>query len=79
MTKRNRASLDARRSRESKFQPGEGRIDPMREHIDRLLIQGLDSGEPIELKPEDWSRIRREVRRRVEARRSLAQKDFDTP
>jgi len=36
-----------------------------RERIDQLLVEGLQSGEPRALGPEDWQAIRDQVRERV--------------
>ena len=36
------------------------------ERLEMLLIEGLDSGEPIEISPEYWDRKRRELVARVE-------------
>ncbi len=35
------------------------------ERIEALLIEGLDSGDPIPLDAEEWSRIRRDVEQRL--------------
>ena len=37
--------------------------------LDKLLIEGLNSGPDVEMTSEDWSDIRREVAKRIEARR----------
>jgi antitoxin ParD1/3/4 len=37
------------------------------EKLEKLLIEGLDSGEPVEITPEYWERKRRELVARVEA------------
>ena len=36
------------------------------EKLERLLIEGLDSGEPVEITPEYWERKRRELVARLE-------------
>jgi antitoxin ParD1/3/4 len=33
------------------------------EPLEKLLLEGVDSGEPLPLTKEDWQEIRREVRR----------------
>ena len=40
------------------------------EHLEALLLEGLNSGPATEMTPEDWEAIRQEVRRRVAARPS---------
>jgi antitoxin ParD1/3/4 len=39
------------------------------ERLEALLIEGLDSGDPIEITPEYWERKRRELVARVEEMR----------
>jgi len=36
-----------------------------KERLELLLIEGLDSGDPIPLDAEEWRRIRRDVKRRL--------------
>lgn len=36
------------------------------ERLERLLLEGLDSGEPIELTDERWERLRKRVSARVQ-------------
>ena len=36
-----------------------------KEKLEDLLIGGLDSGDPIPLDPDEWSRIRRDVEQRL--------------
>ncbi len=43
-----------------------------RERLETLLLEGLSSGDDIEMTPEDWDDLRRELVRRVEARRKQA-------
>ncbi|MCC7142213.1 MAG: type II toxin-antitoxin system ParD family antitoxin [Candidatus Eisenbacteria bacterium] len=38
------------------------------ERLERLLLEGLESGDPIEVTPEYWGRKRRELLARAEAR-----------
>lgn len=52
---------------------------PTRKQIDDLLVEGLDSGEPSELRPEDWAGLRRQVRRRLAANALLAEDRRDKP
>lgn len=40
------------------------------EELERKLLQGLDSGEPIEITPEYWERKRRELIERYQPRPS---------
>jgi len=35
------------------------------EKLEALLIEGLDSGDPIPLNPDEWSRIRHDVQQRL--------------
>ena len=37
--------------------------------LERLLIEGLDSGEPTEMTSEDWDDLRRTLRQRVTRRK----------
>lgn len=37
--------------------------------LERLLVEGLGSGDPVALTPEDWQAIRREVRPHVTRKR----------
>ncbi len=41
-----------------------------REHVDSLLVEGLQSGKPSPLTTEDWQEIRDEVRNRVAQNRA---------
>ena len=48
------------------------RQDEQREaeaHLDSLLLQAMESGEPTPMTRKDWDDIRKEVRRRVERRK----------
>ena len=36
-----------------------------RQRVDALLLEGLESGRPVPLTPNDWQEIREEVRARV--------------
>ncbi len=36
-----------------------------KEKLESLLIEGLDSGDPIPLDADEWSRIRRDVEQRI--------------
>ena len=36
--------------------------------LEALLLEGLNSGEPVEITPEFWENIRRRARDRIEAR-----------
>ena len=40
-----------------------------KEQLEALLLEGLDSGEPIEVTPEFWQERRQELKRRVEQRK----------
>lgn len=37
--------------------------------LDAMLLEGLNSGPDVEMTPEDWADIRRELAKRVQARR----------
>ena len=39
-----------------------------RERVDALLLEGLESGEPVSITPEDWVEIREQVRARAARR-----------
>ncbi len=36
-----------------------------RERLDALLLEGLESGDPIPMTPDAWDDVRREVRERI--------------
>ena len=36
-----------------------------RERLEQLLLEGLNSGEPVEVTAEDWAELRSEFRRRL--------------
>jgi antitoxin ParD1/3/4 len=36
--------------------------------LEALLLEGLDSGEPVEVTPEFWEECRRELKRRLDER-----------
>ena len=40
------------------------------ERLERLLVEGLDSGEPVEMTKQDWDEIRRDALARLQERRS---------
>jgi antitoxin ParD1/3/4 len=40
-----------------------------RARLEALLLEGLDSGEPIEITPEYWDQLRAEARQRWDARK----------
>jgi antitoxin ParD1/3/4 len=40
------------------------------EKLEALLLEGIQSGEPTEMTREDWSDIRREALKQLEARKS---------
>ena len=41
-----------------------------KEQLEALLLEGLDSGEPIEVTPEFWQERRQELKRRIKQRES---------
>ncbi len=43
-----------------------------RARLEALLLEGLDSGDPIEMTPESWRELREEARRRAAAQRKNA-------
>jgi antitoxin ParD1/3/4 len=48
------------------------RLDEQREaeaHLDSLLLQAMESGEPTPMTRKDWDDIRKEVKQRVEGRK----------
>jgi antitoxin ParD1/3/4 len=48
------------------------RQDEQREaeaHLDSLLLQAMESGEPTPMTKKDWDDIRKEVKQRVEGRK----------
>ena len=40
------------------------------EHLEALLLEGLESGEREKLTPEDWEQVRQQVRKRLGERRN---------
>ncbi|MFN0105540.1 MAG: type II toxin-antitoxin system ParD family antitoxin [Bryobacteraceae bacterium] len=40
------------------------------EKLEAMLMEGIESGEPTEMRPQDWEDIRREAVKQFEARRS---------
>ncbi len=40
-----------------------------RERVDALLLEGLESGRPVPLTPDDWQEVREEVRARLARKR----------
>lgn len=47
------------------------------ERLEQLLLEGLDSGEPIEVTPEFWRDLRKEVSERV--RKARGEKKTSSP
>ncbi len=48
----------------------EDRERATQEQLEELLVQGLQSGDPVEMTPEDWSEIRRTARERLAAKKA---------
>ncbi len=44
----------------------------LREEIDAKLLAALDSGDPVEISPEWWEQRRKELARRIAARKAKA-------
>ena len=44
-----------------------------RARLEALLLEGLDSGDPIEVTPDSWRELRDEAQRRSAARKNKAQ------
>ena len=41
-----------------------------KEELEKLLLEGVRSGESVEVTPDDWAEIRDEVRQRIEAKKT---------